>query len=53
MPGYRRYRVPGRTYFFRVNLLERYANDLLVRPIDTLRSVAQETRKRLPFSIDS
>ena len=31
MPDYRRYRVPGGTYFFTVNLLERHPNDLLVR----------------------
>ena len=34
MPDYRRYRIPGGTYFFTVNLLERYPNDLLIRPID-------------------
>ncbi|MDO9424562.1 MAG: transposase [Methylobacter sp.] len=53
MPNYRRYRVPGGTYFFTVNLLERYSNDLLVRHIDTLRTVVQETRKRWPFHIDA
>jgi len=53
MPDYRRYRVPGGTYFFTVNLLERYANDLLVRHIDTLRSVVHDTRKRWPFHIDA
>ena len=36
MPDYRRYRVPGGTYFFTVNLLERRL-DLLVRHIDDLR----------------
>jgi putative transposase len=36
MPDYRRNRVPGRAYFFTVNLLERYANDLLIRRIDLL-----------------
>ena len=30
---YRRYRVPGGTYFFTINLLER-RSDLLIRPIE-------------------
>ena len=30
MPDYRRYRIPGCTYFFTVNLLERYPNGLLM-----------------------
>ena len=33
MPDYRRYRMPGGTYFFTINLLERRA-DLLVRHIE-------------------
>jgi len=37
MPDYRRYRIPGGTYFFTVNLLERSPNDLLARHIDTFR----------------
>jgi REP element-mobilizing transposase RayT len=53
MPDYRRYRVQGGTYFFTVNLLERHANDLMVRHIDSLRSVVRETRKRWPFHIDA
>lgn len=53
MPNYRRYRVPGGTYFFTVNLLERYSNDLLIRHIDIFRTVVQETRKRWPFHIDA
>ena len=53
MPNYRRYRVPGGTYFFTVNLLERYSNDLLIRHIAILRTVVQETRKRWPFHIDA
>jgi hypothetical protein len=32
MPDYRRYRVPGGTYFFTINLLER-RSDLLIRHI--------------------
>ena len=53
MPDYRRYRIPGGTYFFTVNLLERYPNDLLIRHIDVLRQAVKETRKRWPFHIDS
>ena len=53
MPDYRRYRIPGGTYFFTVNLLERHPNDLLIRPIDVLRQAVKETRKRWPFHIDS
>ena len=43
MPDYRRYRVPGGTYFFTVNLLERRA-DLLVRHIEALRQAVKRTR---------
>ncbi len=53
MPDYRRYRIQGGTYFFTVNLLERYSNDLLIRHIDTLRLVVKETRKRWPFHINA
>ena len=53
MPDYRRYRMPGGTYFFTVNLLERNPNDLLVRHIDVLRHSVKETRQRQPFHIDA
>jgi len=53
MPDYRRYRVPGGTYFFTVNLLERYPNDLLVQYIDRLRTVVREVRIKRPFHIDA
>ena len=36
MTDYRRFRVPGGTYFFTINLLERQS-DLLARHIDALR----------------
>lgn len=52
MPDYRRCRVPGGTYFFTVNLLER-RRDLLVRHVEALRSAVRETRKRMPFHIDA
>ncbi len=35
MPDYHRYRVPGGTYFFTINVLER-RTDLLVRHIEAL-----------------
>jgi putative transposase len=53
MPDYRRYRIPGGTFFFTVNLLERNPNDLLVRHIDVLRRAVKETRQRQPFHIDA
>jgi putative transposase len=53
MPDYRRYRVPGGTYFFTLNLLERYPNDLLIRHIDLLRTVVREVRTKRPFHIDA
>ena len=40
MPDYRRYRVPGGTYFLTINLLERQA-DLLVRRIEPLREAVK------------
>jgi putative transposase len=52
MPNYRRYRVLGGTYFFTVNLLERYPNDLLIRPIEILCTVVRETRRRWLFHFD-
>jgi len=45
MPDYRRFRVPGGTYFFTVNLLERRL-DLLVRHIDLLRESVRITKVR-------
>jgi putative transposase len=53
MPDYRRHRVPGGTYFFIVNLLERRPNDLRVRHIDNLRGVLRSVRKRWPFHMDA
>jgi putative transposase len=52
MPDYRRYRVPGGTYFFTVNLLERRF-DLLVRHIDILREAVRATKRERPFHIDA
>ena len=53
MPNYRRAFIPGGTWFFTVNLLERKNNDLLVREIDLLRETVRAVRKRYPFYIDA
>ena len=53
MPDYRRIRIPGGTYFFTVNLLERYPNDLLVRHVDVFRDAVRRVRRRYPFHIDA
>ncbi|MGR9087949.1 MAG: REP-associated tyrosine transposase [Gammaproteobacteria bacterium] len=53
MPNYRRSFVPGGTWFFTVNLLERRGNDLLVREIHLLRTIVRRIRKRYPFHIDA
>jgi putative transposase len=53
MPDYCLYCVSGVTYFSRSFLLERHGNDLMVRHIDSLRSVVRNTRKRWPFHIDA
>src|SRR5271154_4494551 len=52
MPDYRRNRVPGGTYFFTVNLLNRRAN-LLVKEIDRLRNAVRQVRTRSPFHVDA
>ena len=51
MPDYRRAWHPGGTYFFTVNLLQRQGNDLLVRHIETLRSVVKSVQQRHAFHI--
>jgi len=53
MPNYRRAFIPGGTWFFTVNLLERKNNDLLIREIDLLRETVRVVRKRHPFKIDA
>ena len=50
MPDYRRNRVPGGTYFFTVNLLERKLS-LLTDHIDALRAAVRRVRARHPFHI--
>ncbi len=53
MPKYRRAFVPGGTWFFTVNLLQRQNNDLLVRKIELLRDVVHKVRTKHPFAIDA
>src|SRR5690606_12162345 len=52
MSRYRRAQMPGATYFFTVNLLDR-RSDLLVRHIGLLRETVRATRSRHPFHIDA
>ena len=53
MPNYRRAYIPGGTWFFTVNLLQRHDNNLLIREINLLRDVVRKVRKRHPFQIDA
>jgi putative transposase len=52
VPDYRRNRVPGGTFFFTANLLDR-RSDLLVEQIDALREAVRRVRARTPFHIDA
>jgi putative transposase len=47
MPDYRRNRVPGGTFFFTVNLLDR-RSDLLVTQIHALRDAVRQVRLHAP-----
>jgi len=52
MPNYRRNRVPGGTYFFTVNLLDRKSS-LLTDHVAELRDAVRSVRQRQPFHIDA
>jgi putative transposase len=52
MSNYRRNRVPGGTYFFTVNLLDRNCS-LLVDKIENLRKSVRRTHELMPFHIDA
>jgi putative transposase len=52
MPNYCRNRVPGGTYFFTVNLLDR-RSELLVTHVEALRDAVRDARRRAPFHIDA
>jgi putative transposase len=53
MPDYRRSYVPGGSFFFTVNLLERYPNDLLTKHIELLREAVRLVRAEYPLQIDA
>ena len=53
MTDYRRFYVPGATWFFTVNLVQRIDNRLLLENIDLLRMSFYEVKKRHPFSINA
>jgi putative transposase len=50
VPDYRRNAVPGGTFFFTVNLLDR-RSDLLVTQIHMLRDAVRQVRRHAPFRI--
>ena len=52
MPDYRRNRVPGGTYFFTANVLDR-KDGLLVTHIGALRNAVHGVRARAPFHVDA
>lgn len=52
MPNYRRVFIPGGSYFFTVNLLERRAK-LLTENIVLLRHAIFWTKRHLPFRLDA
>ena len=52
MPNYRRVWVPGGTYFFTVNLLER-RRTLLTDHIDSLRNAFAQAKEARPFSMQA
>ncbi|MBU1211116.1 MAG: transposase [Alphaproteobacteria bacterium] len=52
MPNYRRTLIPGGSYFFTVNLLDR-KDDLLVREVAHLRQSFSRAKRRHPFRMDA
>ena len=44
MPDYLRAWLPGGTFFFTLNLLQRQGNELLTRHIDVLRRVVRDVK---------
>lgn len=51
MPDYRRNYISGGSYFFTVNLLERYPNDRLTQHIEALREALRLARGQYPFEV--
>jgi len=52
MPNYRRAFIPGGTWFFTVNLLDR-GSSLLTENITRLGDAIRDTQTRFPFTIDA
>ncbi|MCF6280740.1 MAG: transposase [Candidatus Polarisedimenticolaceae bacterium] len=52
MPNYRRCRIPGGSYFFTINLLER-DKALLTDNIELLRESVRKVKQKRPFHIDA
>ncbi len=53
MTEYRRFKHPGATWFFTVNLAERRGNRLLTDWIDVLRTAFPHVKDKHPFEIDA
>ena len=53
MTEYRRFKYPGATWFFTVNLTERQNNRLLIDPIDLLRAAFTYVKNKHPYKIDA
>lgn len=53
MTEYRRFYVPGSTWFFTANLAERRGNALLVEQIDFLRAAFRYVKHRRPFRMEA
>ena len=51
MTNYRRFHIPGGTWFFTVNLVKRRGNNLLVERINDLRKAFRYVKDRRPFHI--
>lgn len=53
MPQYRRFYIPGATWFFTVTLAQRRGNDLLVRHVNLLRQAFADTQHHYPFTMEA
>ncbi|WP_442497152.1 REP-associated tyrosine transposase [Methylobacter sp. sgz302048] len=53
MTDYRRIYIPGSTWFFTVNLVERRNNYLLVEKINLLRAAFRYVKERKPYRINA
>ena len=53
MTAYRRFYIPGATWFFTVNTAERRGNDLLIQKIDLLREAFRYVKNKRPFNMNA